>query len=198
MSKTRSCLRRAVVLLLLLVIAAVAAGTAGTLIADRVYTGARPGADTCSARFVGEASGVIIRELTLHRGRILAIVLGIAVISFALLWLELRDVIRRQSRLVLSRGAMGMIAINLDQIGLLAQREAEYVSGVREVETATHSRKDGLDVQQTIAVEPEVAFGPLAERVQQKVKQSLEFHLGFPVARVEVLLRRASLRKNVI
>ena len=90
------------------------------------------------------------------------------------------------------------MAINLDQISRLAQREAEHVSGVREVETTAHTLKDGINVKQKVSVEPEMAYMPLAEQVQQRVKKSLEHHLGFPVTSVEVLLQHASLRKSVI
>jgi uncharacterized alkaline shock family protein YloU len=103
-----------------------------------------------------------------------------------------------QPQLVLSRGHLGQVAISLDQIGILAQHEAESVEGVREVRTVAQAHKAGINVQQTVAVEPEQPLPALAEQIQQRVKQSLEYHLGFPVAAVRVQLQQASLSKALL
>jgi uncharacterized alkaline shock family protein YloU len=118
-------------------------------------------------------------------------------LSLFLLWIELRHVLA-QPQLVLSRGHLGQVAISLDQIGILAQHEAESVEGVREVRTVAQAHKAGINVQQTVAVEPEQPLPALAEQIQQRVKQSLEYHLGFPVAAVRVQLQQASLSKALL
>lgn len=198
MSKTMCHLHRVVVTVLLAAFAAGSAGIAAALLFSRSQTGHFAGPASLLTQWLAHASIWLNAEVALHAGAICGISLAVAVLALAAAWLELRTFARPRPRLVLSRGGLGEVAINLDQISSLAQRETEHVSGVREVETSAHALKDGINVKQTVSVEPEMAYMPLAEQVQQRVKRSLEHHLGFPVARVEVLLQHASLRKSVI
>ena len=213
MAKAMCQLHRVVVTLLLAVTAAGSAGTAYVLLDSRSRTGqyaaqglpdagsaALPntGSASLTTHVLAQGSAWLNTQLLLHGGVVLAVAFVVLLAALLLLWLELRTVVRPLPRLVLSSGGLGEVAINLDQISRLAQREAEHVSGVREVETVAHALKGGINVKQKVSVEPEMAYLPLAELVQQRVKKSLEHHLGFPVASVEVLLQHASLRKSVI
>jgi uncharacterized alkaline shock family protein YloU len=136
--------------------------------------------------------------LVLHSSEVFAITLAIAVVAAFLLWLELRHLLRRKPTLILSRGSLGEVAISLDQVGLLAQHEAEAIEGVREVHTIAESRKAGVKVRQIVAIEVDRQLPALAEEIQQRVKRSLEYHLGFPVIGVQVALQRTSLGKAVL
>jgi uncharacterized alkaline shock family protein YloU len=198
MSKAVCHLHRAVITLLLLVIAAGGAGSAYVLVYSHSRGGDYAGPSSLTTRLLTQSTGWLQTQIGSHGGVISSVSIGIVVLTLFFVWLELRTVVRPLPRLVLSRGSLGQVAINLDQISRLAQREAERVSGVREVETVAQTHKGGIDVKQTVSVEPEMAYMPLAEQVQQRVKKSLEHHLGFPVASVEVLLQHASLRKSVI
>ena len=198
MSKASCHLHRALMTLVLAAIAAGAMGTAYVLLYSRSVNGEYAGPSSLSTLLISRWSGWLSIQAGLHGAVVSSIGIGIAVLALCFIWLELRTVVRPVPRLILSRGGMGEVAINLDQISRLAQREAEHVSGVREVETIAQTHKSGIGVKQNVSVEPEMAYMPLAEQVQQRVKKSLEHHLGFPVASVEVLLQHASLRKSVI
>jgi uncharacterized alkaline shock family protein YloU len=134
----------------------------------------------------------------LHPGEIIYISLTIEALTAFFLWLELRGLVRRRPRLVLSRGTLGKVVISMDQVGLLAQHETEAIEGVREVHTFATSRKTGVEVRQTVAIEIDRQLPVVAEQIQQRVKQSLEYHLGFPVIGVQVALQRTSLSKAVV
>ena len=198
MSKSICHLYRAVVALVLLLLGAAAAAVAGILFTTRAGRGVWSGPGTQSTAWLQRADTWLAMQPLLHGTAIAAAALGIALLAWLLLAFVVRSMVQRTPRLVLSRGGLGEVAIDMRQVGMLAQHEAELVSGVREVDTAAESGKAGIDVQQTIAIEPEIAFAPLAEQVQQRVKRSLEFHLGFPVARVQVLLRHTAMRKGPI
>lgn len=198
MSKASCHLHRALITLLLAAAAVGAAGIAYVLLYSRSVTGAYAGPSSLTTQLLTKWGGWLSIQAGLHGAAISAVSIGVALLALCFIWLELRTVVRPLPRLVLSRGSLGEVAINLDQISRLAQREAEHVSGVREVETIAQTNKGGIDVKQKVSVEPEMAYMPLAEQVQQRVKKSLEHHLGFPVASVEVLLQHASLRKSVI
>lgn len=198
MSKAMCHLHRVIVTILLLLALASGAGTAFALLYSRSKTGTFAGPSSLTSHWLTQSATWLDRQAGLQPGAILGVSILLAVLALAFLWLELRPFAQARPRLVLSRGGLGEVTVNLDQISRLAQREAEHVSGVREVETSTHTLKNGINVKQKVSVEPEMAYLPLAEQVQRRVKQSLEHHLGFPVASVEVLLQHASLRKSVI
>lgn len=198
MSKASCHLHRALVTLLLASVAVGATGIAYLLLYSRSIEGEYAGPSSLTTRLLTSWSGWLSIQAGLHGAAVGAISIVVALLALCFIWLELRSVVRPLPRLILSRGTLGEVAINLDQISRLAQREAEHVSGVREVETIAQTHKGGIDVKQKVSVEPEMAYMPLAEQVQQRVKKSLEHHLGFPVASVEVLLQQASLRKSVI
>ncbi len=136
-------------------------------------------------------------SLILHSAEAFCVTLVVALMAALFLWLELRHLLRRKPRLVLSRGNLGEVAISLDQVGMLAQYEAETVDGVREVHTIAEPGKHGVQVRQTVAVEANRQLPSLAEEIQERVKRSLEYHLGFPVASVQVALRQSSITKTL-
>jgi uncharacterized alkaline shock family protein YloU len=190
---------RVLVIAFLLVLAAGSLSLGAAVAADLIHG---------SGFTSGSAAGVVAHAidslaagahawLATHALAALGLGATVALLSLFLLWIELRHVLA-QPQLVLSRGHLGQVAISLDQIGILAQHEAESVEGVREVRTVAQAHKAGINVQQTVAVEPEQPLPALAEQIQQRVKQSLEYHLGFPVAAVRVQLQQASLSKALL
>jgi uncharacterized alkaline shock family protein YloU len=191
-------LHRAVVLLLLAGCCAASVTTAVAIVHDLTLgTGLARGRGLV-AHAMAATGATVTRVLTEQRNACLGVLAAIAIVSAILLWIELLSMLRSKPRLVLSRGSMGEVAISMEQVGLLAQHEAEHVEGVREVQTIAGSSKQGLLVQQTIAVEPDRQLPKLAEEVQQRVKQSLEYHLGYPVNSVRVALQRASISKALL
>ncbi len=198
MSKTMCSLSRALLLLELLVGGAATAATTTVLVASRIRSGVWAGPGTTTETLIERAAQWLVRQTTMHGAAIAAIAAGVAILALVLLVLSVRSAVQRAPRLILSSGSLGVVAVDLKQVGLLAQHEAERVQGVREVDTTAESDKSGLAIQQTIAIEPEMAFASLAEQVQQRVKQSLEFHLGLPVMRVQVLLRHTNMSKGPI
>jgi uncharacterized alkaline shock family protein YloU len=187
---------RVAVSVLLAGIAVTSGLAAFVLIDSRVRTGAFAGGTATTNQLARQGVAWFNAEFGLHGGVVAAALTLLMLAALGLLSIELRR-LTVTPRLVLSRGGLGEVAIHLDQISKLAQHEAEHVLGVREVETSAHSDKAGIAVKQRVAVEPEVAFAPLAEQVQQRVKQSLEYHLGFPVAGVQILLQHAPISKTV-
>lgn len=150
------------------------------------------------AHSIAAISHATAAAVAVHVRLCLTVLVSVAFVSAGLLWAELRRILRSKPRLILSRSGMGEVAISMDQVGLLAQHEAELVAGVREVQTSAETGKQGLQVQQTIAVEPDRQLPALAEEIQQRVKRSLEYHLGFPVESVRVALQRASISKALL
>jgi hypothetical protein len=196
MSKPICFLYLTAVLLMLLLLGTAGAAVTGLLLATRATSAGWFGPGTRGTLLVDHAAAWLTQQAAVHGAGIAAAAAAIAIVSLVLATLVVRRMVQRTPRLVLSRGGLGEVVIDLRQVGLLAQHEAEQVTGVREVDTAATSGKTGLDVQQTIAVEPQFALTPLAEQIQRRVKQSLEFHLGLPVASVQVLLRHTTLSRH--
>jgi hypothetical protein len=191
-------LHRGIVLVLLAALFAASAGTTWAIAHDLVLGTGLVGGHGLVAYSIAAVSHATAAALAGHVRLSLAVLVGVALVSAVLLWAELRWIFRSKPRLILSRGGMGEVAISMDQVGLLAQHEAERIDGVREVQTSAETGKQGLQVQQIIAVEPDRQLPALAEEIQQKVKRSLEYHLGFPVDSVRVALQRASISKALL
>lgn len=198
MSRLMQHLHRAIVVLLLCASLLGSLGIACATLHDLATRQALTGSHGLVSQGIAWFSAETQFILHAHVYALVGVLALVALASAGLLWAEVGSLLTRSPRLVLSRGELGEVAISMDQVGLLAQREAEHVAGVREVRTFAASNKGGLQVQQTIAVEPNLQLPALAEEIQSRVKKSLEYHLGFPVSGVQVALQRASISRALL
>lgn len=198
MSKSLGVLYGSATALLLGLVVASSTAVGGMLVATRATNGVWGGPGTRVSVAVDTAADWLAQQAAMHGAVILAAALAFALISLLLLLVMARHAFRRAPRLLLSRGTIGDVSVDLEQVGLLAQHEAERVTGVREVRTNASSTRSGLSVEQTVAVESEASFTTLAEQIQQRVKRSLEHHLGLPVATVRVLMRHTTLSRPLL
>ena len=190
-------LNRAIVTLLLLAISILGLSLGIALVHDLLSgRGINSGSDL-SGLALNSVMEYTHRLLILHGWLVAGVSVIVAVLAALLLWGELKNVVA-SPQLILSRSHLGQVAISLDQVGILAQHEAETIPGVREARTVAESKKAGIEVQQMIAVEPKQLLPALAEEIQQRVKRSLEYHLGFPVVAVRIQLQQASLSKALL
>lgn len=197
MGSTKCWVSRSIAILGLVAGAGIASAAAGLLVESwwREKGGAGRLASVTQLETSGEAW---LNGLLLAHGAVVTLLLAcFTLLCLGLLTLEFCQ-LAVTPRLVLSRGALGDVTIRVDQVGKLAQREAEHVSGVREVKTSAQAGRAGIVVRQQIVVEPQFVFAMLAAQVQERVKQSLEHHLGLPVNRVQVMLQPTPMRKAVL
>lgn len=197
MLKAFHALHRAIVILLLFTMLIVTGIVLVAMVHDILHGNSIVSGDGILQSSIDAAFWRVHTSLILHSGEIFCFISAFALIAAFLLWLELRQLFKRRPRLILSCGILGETAISINQVGMLAQYEAETIEGVRKVHTIAESRKDGIQVRQTVAVEANRPLPSLAEEIQERVKRSLEYHLGFPVAGVQVTLQQSSITKTL-
>jgi uncharacterized alkaline shock family protein YloU len=115
-------------------------------------------------------------------------------LAIVLAFLELLPA-RRDTRLVVKQDALGRVTVTQDVVRELVRREAGLTAGIMEV----HPRLDvdnrglGLRIQCRVSVDPTASLPELTEQFQERVKASIEHHLGRPVAEVSVNTQLAPL-----
>lgn len=111
---------------------------------------------------------------------------ALLLIALALLVLELKPPARRDKQMVLRDDTLGRVTVSRDGVAELARREAARIAGVWEFEPEVFEDSRGLRIRGRASLDPESNVPALAELVQERVKASVEQHLGRPVADIQV------------
>jgi hypothetical protein len=105
--------------------------------------------------------------------------------AMVLAFLELRPA-RRDARLVLKEDALGRVTVAHGVVRELVRREAGRIPGVIEVHPRFDVDRRGLRILCRVSVDPTASLAELTQQLQERVKASLEYHLGRPVAEMSV------------
>ena len=125
-----------------------------------------------------------------------AVCIVLALIGLAILILELLPRRRETARYVVRQDSLGTVTVERSSIADLVQHEARRVPGVLEVHPEVSSRPDGLHVFTRTTVEPEVEAPTLGQELQERIKTSVQSHMGLPVAEVRIATQTAPLDKR--
>lgn len=110
---------------------------------------------------------------------------GLAASLILLAW-ELRGLRRREPSLVLHEGQTGVVTVAVDMVRRLAEREAGTVPGVYASHCSVRDGRLGLRVRCALDLDLDAEVPSVSEKVQRRVKESLERQLGFVVEVVAV------------
>lgn len=127
------------------------------------------------------------------------IALFLALIGLALLVLELWGPVRRllggeqAKRYVVRQDSLGQVTVDRTMVRDWVQHEAESVPGVLHAEPEVHDGKDGLHVSTRAAIAWDADAPGVGQVLQQRIKDSVQTHLGLPVAEVRVSAQSAPL-----
>jgi hypothetical protein len=105
--------------------------------------------------------------------------------AMVLAFLELRPA-RRDARLTLKEDALGRVTVAHGVVRELVRREAGRIPGVIEVHPRFDVDRRGLRILCRVSVDPTASLAELTQQLQERVKASLEYHLGRPVAEMSV------------
>jgi hypothetical protein len=105
--------------------------------------------------------------------------------AMVLAFLELRPA-RRDARLTLKEDALGRVTVAHGVVRELVRREAGRMTGVMEVQPRLRVDRRGLRILCRVSVDPTARLPELTQQLQERVKASLEYHLGRPVAEMSV------------
>ena len=112
-----------------------------------------------------------------------ALVVIVAVIVFIL---ELNILGREPAQFVVREDSLGKVTVARSSVRRLVGYESATIPGVVETRQTVDKGRDGLRVQVRALLLPEVDAPAVGQTLQEKVQQSIQGHIGLPVAEVQV------------
>lgn len=110
---------------------------------------------------------------------------GLIVLGLVLLFFELKPN-TESGRVTLKQDALGRVTVTRDGIEALVTREAASVPGVLDARGHVDEDNGRFRVREWVSVDPAVNVLELAQTVRERVKESIEQHLGRTVSDVRV------------
>jgi uncharacterized alkaline shock family protein YloU len=102
----------------------------------------------------------------------------------------------QDKRYVVRRDALGQITVERSMVRDVVQHEALAVPGVLHAEPSVKDGKDGLHISTRAALVWDADTPSTGQILQERVKESVQTHLGLPVAEVRVTAETAALPKE--
>ena len=126
-------------------------------------------------------------QLTSTNATIAVIVCALVVIvALILLILELNIINREPAQFVVQEDSLGKVTVARSSVRKLVGYESATVPGVIETRQTVDKGRDGLRVSVRALLLPEVDAPAVGRTLQEKVQQSIQGHIGLPVAEVQV------------
>jgi uncharacterized alkaline shock family protein YloU len=145
----------------------------------------------------------VLQSLTLLRGvpnnTAIVIALVVALIGLALFIIEIWGPIRRAStanrgkRYVVRQDALGQVTVDNAMVRDWVRHEAEAIPGVVHADPDVKGGKDGLHVSTRTSLAWDANTPSVGQILQERIKDSVQDHLGLPVAEVRVSAQSAPL-----
>lgn len=110
----------------------------------------------------------------------------VVIVALILLILELSILRGEPAQFVIRQDSLGMVTVARDSVRRLVGYESKAVPGVIETRQAVHKGRDGLHVRVRALLLPEVDAPEVGQNLQKKVQESIQGHIGLPVAEVQV------------
>lgn len=130
------------------------------------------------------------------------IALVVALVGLVLLILELWGPVRslfgerQDKRYVVRQDALGRVTVDRAMVRDWVQHEAEAVPGVVRAEPEVRDEKDGLHVSTRASLAWDAEAPGVGQVLQERIKESVQTHLGLPVAEVRISAQSAPLAKD--
>jgi len=110
----------------------------------------------------------------------------VVIVALILLILELNIINREPAQFVVQEDSLGKVTVARSSVRKLVGYESATVPGVIETRQTVDKGRDGLRVQVRALLLPEVDAPAVGHTLQEKVQQSIQGHIGLPVAEVQV------------
>jgi uncharacterized alkaline shock family protein YloU len=129
-------------------------------------------------------------------GPALTVCIVLALAGLAILIFELLPRRGEAERYVVRQDSLGTVTVERSSIADLVQHEARRVPGVLEVHPEVSHASDGLHLFTRTTVEPEVEAPALGQELQERIKTSVQSHMGLQVAEVRIATQTAPLERR--
>ena len=110
----------------------------------------------------------------------------VVIVALILLILELNIIQREPAQFVVREDSLGKVTVARSSVRKLVGYESATVPGVIETRQTVDKGRDGLRVSVRALLLPEVDAPAVGRTLQEKVQQSIQGHIGLPVAEVQV------------
>jgi hypothetical protein len=110
----------------------------------------------------------------------------VVIVALILLILELNIIQREPAQFVVREDSLGKVTVARSSVRKLVGYESATVPGVIETRQTVDKGRDGLRVSVRALLLPEVDAPAVGHTLQEKVQQSIQGHIGLPVAEVQV------------
>jgi uncharacterized alkaline shock family protein YloU len=147
-----------------------------------------------------------LRALALLRGAngntAILIALALAAVGLGVLVLELWGPVglllhkRYEKRYLVHQDALGQVTVERSMVRDVVQHEAQAVPGVLHAEPSVKDGKDGLHVSTRASLAWDADAPGTGQILQERIRESVQTHLGLPVAEVRVTAQTAPLPKE--
>ena len=129
-------------------------------------------------------------------GVTLTVCIVLAVVGLAILVFELWPRRREASRYVVREDNLGTVTVERSSVADLVRHEVKSMPGVLEVQPQVSNGPDGLHVFTRATVEPEFEAPVLGHEMQERIKSSVQTHMGLQVAEVRIATQTAPLDRR--
>jgi uncharacterized alkaline shock family protein YloU len=147
-----------------------------------------------------------LRALALLRGAsgnvAILIALALAAVGLVVLVLELWGPVgqlfhqHHDKRYLIRQDALGQVTVERSMVRDVVQHEAQSVPGVLHAEPSVKDGKDGLHVSTRASLAWDADAPGTGQILQERIRESVQTHLGLPVAEVHVTAQTAPLPKE--
>jgi uncharacterized alkaline shock family protein YloU len=129
------------------------------------------------------------------------ITLGLAIIGLVLVVLELWPITRlfrrpEAKQYIVRQDTMGQVTVGRAMVRDFVQHEAEAVPGVVHAEPEVRDGPNGLRLRTKTALAWDAEAPAVGQVLQERLKESVQTHLGLPVAEVTVTAQAAPIAKE--
>jgi hypothetical protein len=112
--------------------------------------------------------------------------LALVVLALLLLFVELRPGSRTPRHLTLKDDDIGQVTMTLDGVRGLMEHEASRVPGVERSRGQVEEMPTGLQISCRVAIDPGSSVLEVTEALRQRLKTSVEHHVGLAVTRISI------------
>jgi len=110
----------------------------------------------------------------------------LVIVALIVFILELNIINREPAQFVVQEDSLGKVTVARSSVRKLVGYESATVPGVIETRQTVDKGRDGLRVRVRALLLPEVDAPAVGHTLQEKVQQSIQGHIGLPVAEVQV------------
>jgi|CZCA01.1.fsa_nt_gi uncharacterized alkaline shock family protein YloU len=124
--------------------------------------------------------------------RIAAAIIGIAIVLVTLYVIMMALRVEESAEPIITGTGLGDVQISMAAVEAIAQRAAQKVDGVRNVEAAAEGNEDGITLHARINVYPDVSIPEVCENLERELSEAMHAVIGLPVKSIHTVVKGVS------